>query len=463
MKVLLNPIIISLLFIVLILAAVIFIYWLSKRKNESNLLILEKSFTFGFFVLLLIGNERPYVGNLTLEYLGSHYVNSNIAQYVVLQLVIYSLVAFLLRSRIHYFFKAIIFLLKDPFLASLIVLTVLSAFWSETLFDTFKGSLVFLGLIIYASIIAVRCSFQELTKYSREFGTFIAISTIFVHFLLPALENNPKGTWQGITGHPNTLSYLMALSVVLWCLNAVDRPKERWRSIGQAILATIVMIFAGSSGSIALLIVLVSLSIFFRILRSGRFHQAFLSSIVLLTVSIPATIVLIGNKSAIFKLFGRDENLTGRGDFWPEVIASIKQRLLFGYGYHGFWQSWRGMDNPAAQIRTYSDFIPTHSHNGFLELGLQLGLVGIVLFILSLFRSTICIFWLMYSGRADIAEIALLILAYHICANLSEVGLWELGYQTVLYILVSVRLGVEISIESFARKNPEELSYYQSH
>jgi exopolysaccharide production protein ExoQ len=445
MNVLLNPIIISLVFTLLIVICSIFVYAIGKRSGESNLLNLEQSFTFVFFTLLLMSTDRPYIGSLTITYLGVHFVNKNAPLYVTLQLVTYAVVIFLLRSRIHYLFKAIIFLCRDPFLVGLLLLTVLSSFWSETPFDTFKASLVLLVLALYASIIAVRCNSQELTQYLRAFGAWMTGSTIVVQLLFPSVSENTKNSWEGFTGHPNVLGPIMALSTVLWVLNAVDRPKQRWGSISLAIVSLIVMVLTNSGAAKFVFVALMSVSILFQMLKHLHFRQAFVSFLLFLIFGIFMYFLIVDNTNTIFELMGKDKTLTGRGEFWPSLIAAIQRRFLFGYGYQGFWQSWRGPENPAGQIMNPNGFTPTHSHNGFLELALDLGLVGIGLFTLSFLRNTLHVFLLMYSNKPSEAEISLLLLTYIICSNFAEPGLWSVGYHTFILVLISVRHSVEIS------------------
>ncbi len=453
MKLLLNPIIFSLSFALSIVIGSIFIYAIGKRSSKSNLSSIEKSFTFVFFTLILMGN-RAFISNLSIQYLGSYTANRNASLYIILQLVIYALVIFLLRSRIHYLFQGIIFLLRDPFLVGLIVLTVLSSFWSETPLHTFKASLVLLGLALYASFVAVRCNFQELAKYLREFGAWIAGSSAMLQVFLPSLAENSKGGWQGITAHPNTLGPAMALNIVLCGLNAVDRPKQRWSSISLAILSFVVMMMTNSSSTKVIFVALVSSAILLRLLKHLDFRQASAAFVFLLMLGILGYVAIVNNTTAIFDLLGRDKNLTGRGEFWPAIIEAIERRLFFGYGYQGFWQSWRGTENPAAHIIT-KNFAPTHSHNGFFELGLALGLAGIILFTLSFLRNIIHVFWLAYSDKLYEAEILLLLVSYTIFSNLVEPGLWEMSYQPFIYVFLSVRNGMEVAKGNFSTKHLE--------
>jgi O-antigen ligase len=55
----------------------------------------------------------------------------------------------------------------------------------------------------------------------------------------------------------------------------------------------------------------------------------------------------------------------------------VKLRPWFGYGYDGFWQSYGEQWSVS-----YTGWQASHAHNGFLELGLGLGLFGLLLFAL---------------------------------------------------------------------------------
>jgi O-antigen ligase len=76
--------------------------------------------------------------------------------------------------------------------------------------------------------------------------------------------------------------------------------------------------------------------------------------------------------------FGKDPTLTSRTDIWAGVINAIAERPVQGYGIGGVW-----IDQAAPHTRAIQQqlgFVVFHSHNGYLEIALQLGLVGLALF-----------------------------------------------------------------------------------
>jgi exopolysaccharide production protein ExoQ len=138
-----------------------------------------------------------------------------------------------------------------------------------------------------------------------------------------------------------------------------------------------------------------------------------------------------------------DATLTGRTDFWPQVIDAIWERPLVGYGYQGFWQDWRGSANPAAHIINHNGFVPPHSHSGYLEILLALGIVGLTLFAFSLINNIIKLFACMPHSKHNEFEIAVLLLIFILMSNFSEAGLWGITHYTFLYIYLTVRLQID--------------------
>ena len=304
------------------------------------------------------------------------------------QLSIYAYVVFILNSRFRYFFCNTALLFKNPSLGILLFVVILSASWSATPIVTLKASAVLLGISAYATYISSQYNWIEIISLWRWSSTFIALASIPVSLLLPSMGiNSSKGGWQGVLGHPNLLGALMALNTVLWYVNAVDKIQQRWMSLVLAIVSFAVMILAHSGGAICISIVLFSLLILLRFLKRFSLPHAFIILIIFTVAGGSAVFIVVEKLQFILNLLGKDLTLTGRTEFWPKVLEAIRQRPLLGYGYKGFWQPWQGASNPAAWITTRAGWVAPHSHNGFLDLTIDLGLIGLLLFISSFLQN----------------------------------------------------------------------------
>jgi exopolysaccharide production protein ExoQ len=83
-------------------------------------------------------------------------------------------------------------------------------------------------------------------------------------------------------------------------------------------------------------------------------------------------------------IFG-DPTLTQRTDIWAFAVKMIEQRPWLGHGYEAFWGA--SLDSPS--VREGPGFVAQmpHAHNGYIDLVLQTGYVGLGLFLLLLFTT----------------------------------------------------------------------------
>jgi O-antigen ligase len=127
-------------------------------------------------------------------------------------------------------------------------------------------------------------------------------------------------------------------------------------------------------------------------------------------------------------MLGRDLTFTGRTDIWRAVLDQPINPLI-GAGYLGFW------DGPGGQA-VFDAVELRGSHNGFLEVYLDGGLVGIVLIYILFISRGLAIARTVGSDRWATLRFAFLIGA--IIYNLTEglFGRLSLVWFTVLLVLV---------------------------
>ena len=95
------------------------------------------------------------------------------------------------------------------------------------------------------------------------------------------------------------------------------------------------------------------------------------------------------NLGPITQSLGKDATLTGRTQLWTDVIHEIGTRPWFGFGWLGFWTG--KMDGPSRYVLERNLWNPPNAHNAVLEVMINLGIVGAILFLIpylrGLFRS----------------------------------------------------------------------------
>lgn len=151
-------------------------------------------------------------------------------------------------------------------------------------------------------------------------------------------------------------------------------------------------------------------------------------------ISLVFSVWLTNNIGDILALFGRDMTLTGRTDIWQSIIRLIQERPLLGYGYRSIWLDPNG---PPVSIKTDSGFRPVESHNGILELGLDLGIVGILLFSISFFGNFYKALKIQLKERNLDIVVPIVFLFFFATTNISETRLLKVDYGWFYYVLFS--------------------------
>ena len=86
------------------------------------------------------------------------------------------------------------------------------------------------------------------------------------------------------------------------------------------------------------------------------------------------------NQTALLNLVGADHALTGRAGIWSAVVSAIGVHRWLGYGFDAFW---RGAVGPSLDVWRSSGVRTPHSHNGYLDLLLGLGMIGLAVFLVA--------------------------------------------------------------------------------
>jgi len=80
----------------------------------------------------------------------------------------------------------------------------------------------------------------------------------------------------------------------------------------------------------------------------------------------------------IAKMLPLDSSFTGRTDIWSFALQSLQLRLPTGYGFEAFWGTDAIRNVPEGM--EWAEYA-SHSHNGYIDTALSMGLPGLALLI----------------------------------------------------------------------------------
>jgi len=187
------------------------------------------------------------------------------------------------------------------------------------------------------------------------------------HFLHP-------GDWQGAFTQKNMLARIMVLTVLVFYF---ARPSvgrlARWT--GMAAAFALLVLSRSVTGAIVFTLICAMMPLY-RLVRS-KITFAVPVLIGIGVAAVGSAVIVASSLTEILQLVNRSPRLTGRTDLWAAVLTSIMKHPLLGYGFKGFWQ---GMQGESGSLLQTIGWPALHSHNGFLDLALDLGILGVLTF-----------------------------------------------------------------------------------
>ncbi|MGB7441957.1 MAG: O-antigen ligase [Coleofasciculaceae cyanobacterium] len=258
-------------------------------------------------------------------------------------------------------------------------IVLFSIFWSDAPSITFRQSFALFGTTLFGLYLATRYSMREqLQLLALVLGIAAFLSLVFA-VALPAYGLQGGQSWQGIYHHKNILGRMMILSSVVFALMVNVNQERRWLPWAGFGLSSILLVLSNSKTALALYLILLALLPLYRALRL-YYKLAVPAVIACILTGGGVSLVILSSLESVLDSAGKDLTLSGRTGLWGLVIDMIEKRPWLGYGYGGFWRGW---DGASAYVWSVEWWYPLHSHNGYLDLWLDLGFVGILAYALS--------------------------------------------------------------------------------
>jgi O-antigen ligase len=336
---------------------------------------------------------------------------------------------------------------------ALVFLAALSTLWSTEPGLTLARSISLLAPTALGLMLSSRFTGRELLRLLALALGLAALLSALVALALPSegISTIDYGNaWQGVYGNKNGLGRAMTLATAAFVLVAMDGGRYRWLNWCAAVGTFVIMFLARAAASLVVCLAVLSLIPLFRALRF-RFTTAM--GLWILTVLLAAIILTLvaADLESTLSVLGRDPTLTGRTDIWAAVMVSIWDRPWLGYGYNAFWQNWSG---PSAAVLSAVGWETPHSHNGILDLWLDLGALGIVVFLIGLVSAIRLGVTRARHGQEGAADLwPLVFLTFLLLINMSEAVV--LKQHSLFWVLYAAILGSHRVTRLRAADEPE--------
>lgn len=207
------------------------------------------------------------------------------------------------------------------------------------------------------------------------YGGILLVPHLTVHLASDPLEPQLAGDWRGTFGHKNLAAPVMAMLVFIGLYLA--RSGATVSGVAVVVLSGIFLVF--SRGKAATALCLATLVIAELIVRTRSFRwRAVLCYAPLLAMNLFSLgTVLSGTLAAVVRILPIDATFTGRTDIWRFGFEALAARPITGYGFAAFWGDAHTQAPAEADLQWATE--AAHSHNGFLDTALTVGVPGLLL------------------------------------------------------------------------------------
>lgn len=360
--------------------------------------------------------------------------------YLVLPLFLHCIFVFALIS-----FLAQPLLLKKAIRAgwksgilALLMLTTLSLVWSILPTVTFQRLIHLFELTLIGLYISQRFSLKEIIHLLVIVFFSVGVFSLLAVWLNPRQSIHPGGEWRGIYTWKNFLGRFMALgnmsAVVYWLSNRAI-PKRIF-AVVLFVLTAVLIFFSRSTTSLGLVTLIYSGLILWAMWKKWLRHTpAWLRWSVTGLAGVVLTLS-IWQFNNFLGMLNKTVSLESRFTLWGILWEPFQERPWLGFGYGAYWAQFPNGFMPPGP--GWDELKASHAHNGYFDVTLTLGIVGLVIFLVVLalaWKRT----WQNYSNhKLPILLWPCMVLAHFTLSNLVySLGLEFPLFFWVLFVIVS--------------------------
>lgn len=302
------------------------------------------------------------------------------------------------------FFIGLIILVKRKFswvniikeniwLLLLLSYMLLSCLLADTPFISFKRWSRQLIAVVMMFVIASEPqpwkSLESLLR--RTIYILIPFSYILIHYFPKYgrlyVHHSGDLMWTGAAMHKNTLTQLCVTAIFFLIWTFIRRqqgsiiPVFRYQTYLEVFILILALMMMGgpyhsfmysATASAAGIIGIGMLAALFWYKKRGAIPgSAILTTLTVFIIAYGTVTPMLGKLTLvdISSMVGREETLTGRTEVWNRLVPVAMNRPILGHGFNSFWTT-----------GSRDEFNMTGAHNGFLDIILSLGLVGLGLY-----------------------------------------------------------------------------------
>lgn len=333
------------------------------------------------YIWLLIASSRPLSNWLSLSSPGGFseaYVDGSPLDRAVLT-VLLGLCLYVLSRRWK---RAKSILLANAAILIFFGYCLVSLLWCDYPFVSFKRWIRSIGDIAVILVVLTETNWLDAFKwlFTRIAYVLVPLSIVLIRFvpsLGRAYSRGGAPEWTGVGTDKNALGMLCMIYGValLWQGISIYRTRgsTRTRKLRATVVALLMVLYlllvVNSQTALACFLMA---SLLVAMISFGFRNRKLVTLVAVSMLAVSFCVLFLGIGGGALSAIGRDATLTGRTDVW-KVVLPYATNSWIGAGYENFWVGQR--------YQLFQQLLGglNQAHNGYIEVYLNLGWIGLAL------------------------------------------------------------------------------------
>ncbi|WP_172582183.1 O-antigen ligase family protein [Subtercola boreus] len=192
-------------------------------------------------------------------------------------------------------------------------------------------------------------------------------------------------------GNRNLLAFLVLLALIVFAIEWVEKTR---RPVSSAVWIALALLEHGLTRSATVLMATIAVGFVLVVALLIR-RVPVERRLVVYPFGIAGVVILavlsIRLADVFFPLIGRSDNLTGRLAIWDTVVDLAWQHPWGGWGWISYWAPWV---EPFKNLIVQDGTVYLQAHNAWIDIFLQLGVVGLFVFGCLIAATTVRSWWM---------------------------------------------------------------------
>ena len=323
-------------------------------------------------------------------------------------------------------------------LLALLAWSFASVAWSVIPDSTLRRAVALSGPVLVGMYAGLRFDEERLTAVICAAAAVAVIGSVLWGLAPHTRAFDDNGHFRGLFYHKNAFGLFLGVSIISVIYRmAVLRDVGPGRILLLCGLLGCFVLAHSATPIVALSGALVTAVVTALLRRSEGLMHSIVPRFLCVAVIV---VMMLGPHLAsdVAEALGRDPTFSGRTTIWDFVLPMIGHRPWLGYGYGIFWL---GEQAPGALFWYWSKQFELHAHDGYLQLLLDAGAVGLALFLASLALLVLRTIRLSRAGQVTLVSWIAVFLACFLVTNITDTELWQSNsIMTCLYVWAVVRV-----------------------